>query len=165
MTEERGTAQVVARLAQELLARKLKLVTAESCTGGLVAGALTEVAGSSAWFYGGLVTYSLDAKQRWLGVQESTLTTWGAVSEPTAIEMAKGALAQSGADLSVAVTGIAGPDGGSAELPTGTVWCGWALRNPERIDTAEHVFPGNRSFVREAAVRECVEGCLRILCD
>jgi len=114
--------ELVALVAQWALSRKCRIVTAESCTGGWIAKALTDAAGSSRWFECGYVTYSNAAKVRDLGVASRTLDVHGAVSEPTVREMAAGALRVSGADVAVAVSGIAGPDGGSAEKPVGTVW-------------------------------------------
>src|SRR6185437_17070499 len=114
------------RVGQKLRAAGRRLVTAESCTGGWVAKACTDVAGSSQWFECGFVTYSNAAKVRDLGVAELTLSTHGAVSEPTVREMAAGALRVSGADIAVAISGIAGPDGGTPTKPVGTVWFGLA---------------------------------------
>ena len=127
------------------------MATAESCTGGLIAGAITDVAGSSGWFDRGFVTYSNEAKIEMLGVQADTLAAHGAVSEATAAEMAAGALARSRADLAVAVTGVAGPDGGSAAKPVGTVCFAWA-RAGEPVATATRHFPGDREAVRAATV-------------
>lgn len=112
-------------------ARGLMLATAESCTGGAMARALTEVSGSSAWFDSALVTYSNRAKAVLLGVEPGLLAQHGAVSEPVVRAMAAGVLLRSGADRSVAVTGVAGPGGGSADKPVGTVWFGWAARDPD----------------------------------
>ncbi|MEM1432532.1 MAG: CinA family protein [Pseudomonadota bacterium] len=153
----------VEQLAELLLGRKQTLVTAESCTGGLLAGVLTDLAGSSSWFYGGFVTYTLEAKRRCLGVEAQTLDRWGAVSEPTAQAMAAGALAHSSADLSVSVTGVAGPGGGEPLLPVGTVWFGWAERGRTLIHTAEHQFEGDRASVRDQAVDRALQGLLRLL--
>jgi nicotinamide-nucleotide amidase len=114
--------ELVARVARWALGAKYRLVTAESCTGGWIAKVFTDAAGSSRWFECGYVTYSNEAKARDLGVSWRTLKEHGAVSEPTVREMAAGALRATGADVSIAVSGIAGPDGGSAEKPVGTVW-------------------------------------------
>ena len=114
--------ELVARVARWALGAKYRIVTAESCTGGWIAKAFTDAAGSSRWFECGYVTYSNEAKARDLGVSWRTLQEHGAVSEPTVREMAAGALRATGADISIAVSGIAGPDGGSAEKPVGTVW-------------------------------------------
>src|ERR1700738_424090 len=114
--------ELVARVARWALGAKYRIVTAESCTGGWIAKVFTDAAGSSRWFECGYVTYSNEAKARDLGVSWRTLNEHGAVSEPTVREMAAGALRATGADVSIAVSGIAGPDGGSAEKPVGTVW-------------------------------------------
>jgi len=131
-----------------------RLVTAESCTGGWVAKALTDVPGSSNWFLGGVVAYSNTLKQSLLGVLPSTLTAHGAVSENTAREMAIGALETLGGDVAAAVTGIAGPDGGQPGKPGGTVWFAWAWREADQIETrvALETFPGDREAVRRSAV-------------
>jgi nicotinamide-nucleotide amidase len=133
------------------------VATAESCTGGLIAAAITDVPGSSGWFERGFVTYSNDAKVEMLGVQPATLARHGAVSEPTAAEMAAGAIARSRADLAVAVTGIAGPDGGTPDKPVGTVCFAWARRGGG-VETAAHRFPGDRAAVRAATVAAALQG-------
>ncbi len=131
------------------------LATAESCTGGLIAGAITAIAGSSDVFDRGFVTYTNEAKREVLGVPESALATHGAVSEAVARTMAEGALARSRARLAIAVTGIAGPGGGSAEKPVGLVWFGLAGRG--RATHAERqVFPGDRAAVRRATVERAL---------
>ena len=134
----RGTLAAATELGRVLEARGWRVATAESCTGGLIAGAITDIAGSSAWFDRGFVTYSNSAKEEMLGVRAQTLAAFGAVSEQTACEMAAGALARSGSDLAVAVTGIAGPTGGSADKPVGMVCFGWAKRGRAggKLDTA-----------------------------
>jgi nicotinamide-nucleotide amidase len=140
-------------LAQVLLARKLSMVTAESCTGGLIAASCTQLPGSSAWFERGFVTYSNAAKSELLGVPSSLIETHGAVSEEVAKAMALGALAHSPAQISVAVTGIAGPTGGSTAKPVGTVWLAWAWRDSQRALHCEAMlrqFEGTRSEVRDA---------------
>ncbi|MBU0602937.1 MAG: nicotinamide-nucleotide amidohydrolase family protein [Gammaproteobacteria bacterium] len=128
------------------------LVTAESCTGGGVARAITAVPGSSAWFDSGFVTYSNASKQRMLGVSAGTLATHGAVSEAVALEMARGALHASGATAALSVTGIAGPDGAVAGKPVGTVCFGWALADGTQRCETRH-FGGDRDAVREQSVR------------
>ena len=138
-----------------------QLVTAESCTGGWVAQVVTAVAGSSAWFERGFVTYSNSAKQELLGVREETLARHGAVSEETAREMALGALARSKAGVAVAVTGVAGPSGGSPEKPVGTVCFAWADRRGVRSETRH--FSGDRESVRRQSVVHALEGVLRTL--
>jgi nicotinamide-nucleotide amidase len=123
-------------LGQLLMAQNWRITTAESCTGGLIAGALTDVSGSSSWFEQGVVTYSNRAKQNLLGVPSSVFDEHGAVSEACVMAMASGALRTSGADIAVSVSGVAGPGGGSAEKPVGTVWLAWAwAESVERILT------------------------------
>lgn len=129
----------------------LTLATAESCTGGLIAACMTELAGSSHVFERGFVTYANEAKTELLGVPEAVLAGHGAVSEPVALAMALGALDHSRADIAVAVTGIAGPGGGSAEKPVGLVFVAGTRRDGQmRVD--RHVFAGDRAHIREAAV-------------
>ena len=153
------------QLAQEL-GTKLKregamLVTAESCTGGWVAQVVTSVAGSSDWFERGFVTYSNDSKHELLGVSQSTLKKHGAVSEETAREMARGALAHSKGTLALAVTGVAGPGGGSPEKPVGMVCFAWAHGKHLRSETRH--FSGDRESVRRQSVIRALEGCLETL--
>jgi len=149
-------------LGAALRRRGLRVTTAESCTGGLVAGVITDVAGSSAWFERGFVTYSNDAKSELLGVSRETIAAAGAVSEAVAREMAEGAVAHSHAECALAVTGIAGPDGGSAEKPVGTVCFGWAFPGEPPVTTTRH-FAGDRGAVREAAVRAALQGLVQVL--
>ena len=137
-------------LAALLQAQQRMLTTAESCTGGLIAAACTELAGSSAWFERGFVSYSNEAKTELLGVAPALLAEHGAVSEPVARAMAAGALARSRAQVALSVTGIAGPSGGSAHKPVGTVWFGWAT--PEGLWSECRVFAGGRAEVRQATV-------------
>jgi nicotinamide-nucleotide amidase len=144
-------------LGRVLVSRALRVATAESCTGGLVAGAITDVAGSSRWFDRGFVTYSNVAKIELLGVQAETLARHGAVSEAVAREMVAGALARSRVDLAVAITGIAGPGGGSPEKPVGLVWIAWGLRGGATV-AIEHRFPGDRAAVRAASVEAALAG-------
>ena len=158
-----STALVMAeRLGQALLAARQMLVTAESCTGGGIAWLITSIPGSSQWFERGIVAYSNAAKQELLGVSHDVIAAYGAVSEQTAAAMARGALVNSHAGISVAVTGIAGPDGGSEEKPVGTVCFGWSLREGE-TKTARIVFSGDRLQVRERAVLMAMEGLLEII--
>ena len=138
-------------------ARKWIAATAESCTGGLVAGAITDIAGSSEWFDRGFVTYSNEAKTELLGVRPETLARFGAISEATVREMVVGALERSRADIAVAVTGIAGPAGGTQDKPVGLVWLAWAIRNGP-VEAASHHFGGGRAAVREATVAAAVAG-------
>ena len=150
----------VAALAAALRQRGWRLATAESCTGGLIAGACTELAGSSDWFERGFVSYSNQAKTELLGVPAELIATHGAVSEPVVRAMAEGALARSHAQLSVAVTGIAGPTGGSEDKPVGTVWFGWCGGGQTR--TERQVFAGNRAAVRAQTVGWALDGLLRL---
>ncbi len=133
----------------------LRLATAESCTGGLIAASLTAIAGSSDVVDRGFVTYSNDAKTEMLGVPAELIGRVGAVSEPVARAMAEGAVARSLADIAVSVTGVAGPGGGSADKPVGLVWFGLARRGAATF-TLRHVFPGDRAAVRLATVREAL---------
>ena len=151
--------ELAAALGAVLRRRGVTAATAESCTGGLVAGAITDIAGSSAWFDRGFVTYSNEAKTEMLGVRPETLASHGAVSEATAAEMATGALSRSRADVAVAVTGIAGPDGGSAAKPVGTVCLAWARRGG-RVDVATRHFAGDRAAVRAATVEAALRGLI-----
>ncbi|MCW5671309.1 MAG: CinA family protein [Hydrogenophaga sp.] len=156
-----ATTTLVEQLANALKSRGLMLATAESCTGGLIAGACTEVSGSSDWFERGFVTYSNAAKHGLLGVPALLIEQHGAVSEPVARAMASGALAHSPAQLAVAVTGVAGPTGGSPDKPVGTVWFGWAT--PEGVFTEHQRFDGDRAAVRQATVRHALAGLLQRL--
>ncbi len=158
-----GDLQTLAgRVGEALAAAGDTLATAESCTGGWIAKALTDVAGSSAWFGWGVVTYSNEAKQSLLGVPAELLETHGAVSQAVVEAMARGALARSGADRAVAVSGIAGPDGGSPDKPVGTVWFAWSRRTADgdSVRSAMSVFDGDRAAVRRASVRVALEGVL-----
>ena len=158
MTEQRINA-LARELGALLLERGEMLALAESCTGGWVGKAVTELPGSSAWFSAGFVTYSNDAKLRLLGVRAETLRTHGAVSAETAAEMAQGALTRGGTDWSLAVTGIAGPDGGSATRPVGLVWFAWSGRNG-LLESESRIFAGNRQAVRMQSVEHAVQGLL-----
>ncbi|MCB5196188.1 CinA family protein [Deefgea salmonis] len=137
-------------LGQRLLARGETVATAESCTGGLIAAAITEIAGSSAWFERGYITYANQAKVSLLDVPAAFIDGLGAVSEPVVAAMAQGAADGAAARWAVAVSGVAGPTGGSIDKPVGTVW--FAFATPEGIHTEKQVFAGNRSAVRSAAV-------------
>lgn len=163
MTLNNQLETLAAKVGERLLARKLLLAAAESCTGGWVAEAVTAVAGSSAWFDCGFVTYSNEAKQRLLDVPASLLEYGGpgAVSEETVLAMTAGAIANSRARVAVAISGIAGPDGGSEEKPVGTVWIAWQWE--QRRLAREFNFGGDRAAVREAAVLAALEGLLALL--
>jgi nicotinamide-nucleotide amidase len=152
---------LVEQLANALTARGWTMATAESCTGGLIAGACTDRAGSSDWFERGFVTYSNAAKTELLGVPADLIAAHGAVSEPVARAMAAGARAHAPVQLAVAVTGVAGPSGGSAEKPVGTVWFGWAT--PEGVFTERQRFDGDRAAVRRATVAHALAGLLQRL--
>lgn len=157
-----ATAQLVAELAARLTERGQRLVTAESCTGGWVAKACTDRPGSSAWFLGGVVVYDNELKARLLGVSPATLASEGAVSEAVVTQMAIGALHRLGGDLSLAVSGIAGPEGGTRDKPVGTVWFAWAARSGEDIQarSRQERLPGGRDEVRRRAVLRALEGVL-----
>ena len=154
--------ELAERVGRRLEAGKQMLVTAESCTGGWVAQVVTAVAGSSAWFERGFVTYSNDAKHELLGVPFEVLEKHGAVSEQTALEMARGALARSKGTISLAITGVAGPTGGSPDKPVGTVCFGWARRGGEPL-TQMRVFQGDRDAVRRQSVVHSLEKVLDLL--
>jgi len=162
-------AAAVAALAKALQRRRWMVVCAESCTGGLLAAALTDLPGSSAWFERGFVTYSNAAKIEHLGVQPGTLTQYGAVSSQTAEQMALGALKAANAHLAIATTGIAGPDGGTPDKPVGTVCFGFAWRSAEghhrdcHTQTHTRFFPGTRQQVRQASVAWALQQALRVL--
>lgn len=153
--------ELARRLGERLKAAKAVLATAESCTGGWAAQAVTSVAGSSSWFDRGFVTYSDAAKQELLGVRAETLRAHGAVSEATAREMARGALERSRATLALSITGVAGPGGGSREKPVGTVCFAWAQAGG--IVSETHHFSGDRESVRRQSVVVALEGVLKAL--
>lgn len=142
--------QLSERVGLALKARGATVTTAESCTGGWVAKAITDIAGSSAWFERGFVTYSNEAKSQMIGVREETLVQHGAVSEPVVVEMAIGALKAARAHFAVSISGIAGPDGGSEDKPVGTVWFAFASASGEGV-TRRECFSGNRDAVRRQA--------------
>ena len=160
--KESEIAPLVTALAASLTSRGWHFATAESCTGGWIAKCCTDLAGSSAWFERGFVSYSNDAKLEMLGVSLETLRQHHAVSEAVAMEMADGARRQSGAEFAVAVTGIAGPDGGSLEKPIGTVWFAWSAA--DRKTEGEHMqFSGDRNAVRLQTVAHALRGVLERL--
>ena len=144
-------------LGARLQASRDRLVTAESCTGGWIAKTMTDIAGSSEWFDCGMAAYSYEAKQALLGVRPQTLETFGAVSRETVVEMVSGALVKSGASVAVAVTGIAGPGGGSDDKPVGTVWIGWKRRGGYAHAQVFH-FDGDREAVRRQTVAAALRG-------
>ena len=153
--------QLVTRLSESLLGKRKKVCTAESCTGGLIAKTLTDLAGSSDWFERGFVTYSNQAKNEMLAVPSSVIEDYGAVSEPVAAAMATGALRHSHADYSVAVTGIAGPDGGSEEKPVGTVWI--AVASADEVIANRFQFSGDREAVRVATLVAALEALIDLI--
>ena len=146
------------QLVQQLTASSKTITAAESCTGGLLGGLITSVAGASDVFHQGLITYSNEAKQRLLGVDEALLAKHGAVSEEVARAMAKGALASAQADIALSITGIAGPGGGSAEKPVGLVYIGCA--RGEEVVVAKNIFTGNRQSVRLQSCHKAIEMAL-----
>jgi nicotinamide-nucleotide amidase len=161
-TNDAKLKRLAARVGRRLTSRRHYVVTAESCTGGWIAKTLTDVAGSSQWFGEGFVTYSNESKMRRLGVPRAMLERSGAVSEATVRAMAAGALRRTKAQVAVAVTGIAGPDGAVPGKPVGTVWLGWATRRGGaiRVGTQLKHFRGDRESVRRKTVQLALEGLL-----
>lgn len=155
------TAALCARLAETLLARGWMLATAESCTGGLIAAACTDLSGSSNWFERGFVTYSNEAKTDLLGVEPALIAQHGAVSEVVARAMAFGAVRHSRARVSVAVTGVAGPTGGTPDKPVGTVWFGFQVDG--RLTSETRRFDGDRAAVRAQTVLHALRRLLELL--
>jgi nicotinamide-nucleotide amidase len=153
---------LVVQTAEQLKSRSKILATAESCTGGGLSYWLTSVPGSSAWFDRGFVTYSNEAKHEMLGVSTDTIKQYGAVSEETALDMANGILQKSRADLGIAITGIAGPDGGSKEKPVGTVWIGYSGKH-FKTHAECHVFTGDRQAVRLSSIAASLEHLLKLI--
>lgn len=162
MADHEALNELATALVKDLTAASKAVATAESCSGGWVAKAITDVPGSSACFGYGVVSYSNGAKESILGVQNQTLEDNGSVSEPAVEEMAEGVLNLSGADIAVAVSGIAGPDGGTEEKPVGTVWFAWAVRDHSkvRVETSSKHFDGDREAVRELTVAYALQGIL-----
>lgn len=152
-------AALASELGRKLQLAGLQLVTAESCSGGWIAKCMTDIAGSSAFFDCGMAVYSYEAKQRLLGVRAQTLQQFGAVSRKTVLEMVSGALVNSGAGIAVAVTGIAGPGGGSEDKPVGSVWIGWKRRADQAHAQLFH-FNGDRDAVRRQTVSAALHGLL-----
>ena len=159
MTQD--STQLVARLATLLCEKGLKICTAESCTGGLIAKSFTDLAGSSDWFECGFVTYSNRSKSKMIDVPEAVIIEYGAVSEAVASAMANGALRNSAAQIAVAVTGVAGPAGGSADKPVGTVWI--AVASEQRAVAKKHFFDGDREAIRTATMQSAIEMALQLL--
>lgn len=158
---DRAQEAVIAEIATRLIARREWLAVAESCTGGLIAAACTARAGSSAWFERGLVTYSNRAKHELLGVAESLLASHGAVSEPCVRAMAEGLMARAPVQHSIAISGIAGPGGGTADKPVGTVWIAWAGHGG--VQARAYLFSGDREAVRQQAVDAALQGLIERL--
>lgn len=158
-------ASLVRKLTDNLRAMHLKIATAESCTGGLIAGLLTELPGSSVWFERGFVTYSNLAKQEMLGIKQELIQLHGAVSVPVAEAMALGALQYSAAHITLSVTGIAGPDGGTAEKPVGTVCFAWAMRGFPIQSERCHFPDVSRQKVRQLACGHALKGAIALLDD
>ncbi len=157
LAEDSALEHLATELGDALRLRHLSVVTAESCTGGWIAKLITDVPGSSDWFDAGMVAYSYEAKQAMLGVRPETLTEHGAVSKETVMEMVSGALVHSGASLAVAVTGIAGPTGGTDDKPVGTVWIAWKKRGGYPQARLFH-FDGDRSAVRSQTAAQALRG-------
>lgn len=155
-------ARLVKRIADFLIQDNLRCAVAESCTGGLIAATMTSIPGSSQWFDCGLVTYSNDAKQRFLGVSAQILIQFGAVSQETVQAMAEGILQRSQAHFSLAVSGIAGPGGGSKEKPVGTVWLAWASHHQTTLSRVYHL-QGTRTEIRRTCVTLALSGLLEQL--
>jgi nicotinamide-nucleotide amidase len=158
---ELSTPVLVAQVADFLQKNQWMMAAAESCTGGLISAACTDLAGSSNWFERGFVTYSNEAKTELLGVDAALMARHGAVSEEVARAMAQGALTHAHAQVAVAVTGVAGPSGGSAAKPVGTVWFGWAT--PAGVVSERCCFPGDRAAVRAATVRHALQRLIALL--
>lgn len=151
--------ELAQQLGQALSRKNWMAATAESCTGGGVAYAITAISGSSGWFDRAFVTYTNEAKQQMLGVSTESLVKFGAVSEAVVLEMTAGVLAHSQANIAVAISGIAGPTGGTAEKPVGTVWIAWQTKQGDQTARC-FVFPGDRDAVRAQAIREALQGLL-----
>ena len=158
MTITDSSLSLAQQLGKALNARGWKITCAESCTGGGIGYAITSVSGSSAWFERGFITYSNEAKSEVLGVNPDTLLVYGAVSEQTVEQMAQGALEHGKADLAIAVSGIAGPDGGSPEKPVGTVWFGVAVK--DKVISLHQRFVGDRLEIRQQAIEHALEHAL-----
>ena len=163
-TTDIDLARLAARVGRHLANSQRRVATAESCTGGWIAKALTDIAGSSQWFTEGLIAYSNESKIQRLGVSRAVLQSKGAVSEATARAMAAGALKRCRADLAVAVTGIAGPGGAAPGKPVGTVWIAWGERRGRVVRVAVQLkhFRGDRDSVRRKTVQVALQGLLRI---
>lgn len=162
MADHESIRKLAAAVVKDATESGKAVSTAESCTGGWVAKAITDIPGSSAVFHYGVVSYSNGAKEHILGVRNETLEDHGSVSEAVVEEMAEGAINLSGADIAVAVSGIAGPDGGTDDKPVGTVWFAWAIRDGATVRTETHLahFDGDRELIRELTVAHALQGVL-----
>ena len=162
MADYESLQKLAAAVVDDLTAASKVVATAESCTGGWIAKSITDIAGSSAVFGYGVVSYSNGAKESILGVRNETIEEHGAVCESVVEEMAEGVLRLSGADIAVAVSGVAGPTGGTEEKPVGTVWFAWAVRDGSNalVDTSCEHFSGDRELVRELTVAHALQGVL-----
>ena len=156
-------ATLVSQVGKALVDNDSMIVTAESCTGGMITEALTESAGSTAWFDRAYITYSYESKKEMLGVSEITIQNKGAVSQECVEEMALGALQQSHAKVSVACSGIAGPGGGSTDKPVGTVWVAWAIQGQKSVVSQRFLFEGDRQMVREKTTEAALMGVMKLL--
>ena len=156
-----STASIAQRVGEDLLRKNAKLTTAESCTGGGIAEAITAIAGSSQWFEYGYITYANKAKEQLLNVDQQALDSYGAVSEEVVEQMAVGALKSSGADYAIAVTGIAGPDGGMEHKPLGTVWICWLT--PEITRVEKYQLQGDRQAIRQQVIKISLQELLHQL--
>lgn len=154
---------LVAQVGQALRQKEAMIVTAESCTGGMISEALTAIPGSTAWFDRAYITYSYESKKEMLGVKETTIQKKGAVSQACVEEMALGALQQSHAKVSVACSGIAGPGGGSPDKPLGTVWIAWAIQGHDAVVSRCFLFDGDRRSVREQTTEAALRGVMELL--
>lgn len=160
-----GFATLVSEVGKVLVDKQSMVVTAESCTGGMIAEALTSIGGSTAWFDRAYVTYSYESKKEMLGVKESTIQKKGAISQECVLEMALSALQQSHAKVSVACSGIAGPGGGTPDKPVGTVWIAWARQGHEQVESQLFHFDGDRQSIREQTTQAALMGIMKILQD
>ncbi|MEA1988200.1 MAG: CinA family protein [Pseudomonadota bacterium] len=154
---------LVSQVGKALVDNDFMVVTAESCTGGMIAEALTSIGGSTAWFDRSYITYSYESKREMLGVKEITIQKKGAVSQECVEEMALGALQQSHATVSVACSGIAGPSGGTPDKPVGTVWLAWAVQGQEEVISQQFHFDGDRQAVREKTTETALMGIMKLI--
>jgi len=162
MLANRDIENLAIQIGRALKSHGLMLATAESCTGGAVANAITDIAGSSEWFERGFITYSNEAKREMLDVAQDTLTRYGAVSEAVVREMVAGALYHSHSQVALAVSGIAGPAGGTPDKPVGTVWFAWGIKGRQCIARLHHL-SGSRAEIRMQSVRIAFQGVLELL--